>query len=316
MALTDVRIKRSLSVSETKDDKGVIERTGSQELLIISDTANPSFSVILADATYWAKLGGSIPQCGDTASVNGVSMQVTSREVEFEKDNERVVVMKLKYSSKVEPPEEPDKPDQDDPDTWLRMTVTNVQTTKPALGWRSLGDVPIGDAAPLQKEGTALNSAGEPVDGLEEESSQLKFTYTNTRVVNPIFTELIKYTNRVNSTEFLGCAAYSVRVVGWNAEYDQKSETWTVSVEFHYNPDTWVIQYYDVGYNEMKDGQRVAILDKRGNPVSKPVPLVSGSAAPINATPSSGQLPISPQILELYPYRQSNMGSIFTDCGI
>lgn len=316
MALTDVRIKRNLSVSETLDDKGIVQQAGTLELLIISDTANPSFAAILADATAWTKLGGVIPQCGDTAAVNGVSMQVTSRELEFEKDSDRVVVMKLKYAAKVEPPDPPEPPEQDDPDTWLRITVTNVQTTKPALGWRSEGDVPIGDAAPLQDEDTALNSAGEPVDGLEEEHSQLKFTYTNTRVINPIFSQLIRYTNRVNKDEFLGCKSYSVRVVGWNAEYDQKSATWTVSVEFHYNPDTWAIKYVDAGYNEIVNGERQAILDKRGNPVSKPVPLIAGAAAPIDPSPAYGELAIDPEILSLYPYRREAMGSIFTDCGI
>jgi hypothetical protein len=164
---------------------------------------------------------------------------------------------------------------------------------------------------------SAQNSAGDPVDGLEEDCAMVKLTYTNTQVRNPVFHELQRYTNRCNTSVFLGGADYTVRMVGWNAEYDQKNNVWSVSVEFLYNPDGWQIQYFDVGYNELLDGERRVILDTAGNPVSKPVPLNGqGQTRAINPSPTEGQKPIEPLMLELYPYKVADLSALFANCGI
>jgi hypothetical protein len=155
------------------------------------------------------------------------------------------------------------------------------------------------------------------VDGLEEESSMVKLTYTNTRALAPDFSELNRYTNRCNTNAFLGADAYQVRMIGWNAEYDQKNNVWSVSVEFLYAPDGWQIRYFDAGYNEIVNGERRAILDKAGNPVSKPVPLNGqGQAQTINSSPTGDQKPTAPQELEIYPYKHADMSSLFANCGI
>jgi hypothetical protein len=177
--------------------------------------------------------------------------------------------------------------------------------TKPALGWSDLNDVPaFSNAGQLP----ARNSAGDPVDGLEEESALVRLTYTNTQVLNPRFDQLLRYTNTCNNGEFLGGPEYSVRMTGWNGEYDQKNNVWTISIEFLYKPDLWEIQYFDAGFNEVVGGDRKAILDKAGNPVGQPVPLDG----------NGGQLTIGsdPLVRYLYPYQKVNMAQIFSDCGI
>jgi hypothetical protein len=315
MAITDVRILRSLKISESKSDKQTIQLSATQDLLFIADTKDPSFNSILDNEDTWPNLGNEkVPQIDDETVVKGVTLYVTNRELSYYKDNERAVVMTIKYDAKT-PADEGEEPEGTDPETWQKITVTSQQLTQPAIGYGTRGVVPAEDAA---GEGHgAQNSAGDPVDGLEEDCAMVKLTYTNTQVLNPVFSELQRYTNRCNDGEFLGGGDYAVRMVGWNAEYDQKNNVWSVSVEFLYKPDGWQIQYFDAGYNEIIGSDRRAILDKAGNPVSKPVPLNGGGQAQtINPSPSGDDKPTEPVTLELYPYKIANMSALFANCGI
>lgn len=315
MAITDVRILRSLKISESKSDKQTVQLSATQDLLFIADTKDPPFNDILEDDNTWPNLGNTkVPQIDDETTVKGVTLYVTSRELSYYKDNERAVVMAIRYDAKADE-ETPEKPQGTDPETWQKITVTSQQMTKPAIGWPTRGAMPVenGDG-----EGNgAQNSAGDPVDGLEEDCGMVKLTYTNTQVLNPVFSELQRYTNRCNDGLFLGGDDYTVRMIGWNAEYDQKNNVWSVSVEFLYNPDGWQIQYFDAGYNEIISGDRRAILDKAGNPVSKPVPLNGqGQAQTINPSPTGDQKPTDPVTLELYPYKIADLSALFANCGI
>jgi hypothetical protein len=306
MALTDARILRSLKISESKADKGTKQISATQELLILSDTKDPSFNEVLADTTVWTNLGGSaLPQIDDETVVNGVTLNVTSRSLSYFKDNERAVVMEVRYDAKAEPGGGSEQPEGTDPETWQKITIASQQVTKPAIGWARLEDVPaFSNAGQLP----ARNSAGDPVDGLEEESALVRLTYTNTQVLNPRFDQLLRYTNTCNDGDFLGGYEYSVRMTGWNGEYDQKNNVWSISIEFVYKPDSWQIEYFDAGLNEVVGGDRKAILDKAGNPVGQPVPLDG----------NGGQLAIGsdPLVRYLYPYQKVNMDQIFSDCGI
>jgi hypothetical protein len=314
--IKDARVLYSLRVTESKGDKSTVQLSATEDYLIICESKNPSFWSVLADTTPWPNLGGKpLPQLDDKLSVSGKDLYVTSRDLSYYKDNERSLVMSVRYDAKDEDAEEPPKPEGTDPETWQRITVTSQQITKPAIGWPTFGALPAENAG---GEGSgAQNSAGDPVDGLEEESSLIKLTYTNTQVLSPAFAELQRYTNRCNATEFLGGAPYTVRMIGWNAEYDQKNNFWSVSVEFLYNPDEWKITYFDAGYNEIVDGERLAILDLRGNPVSKPVPLNGqGQAQAINSSPTGDNKPTEPVELYLFPYKLAEMNQLFDNCAI
>lgn len=305
-----------MKLSESKSDKGTIQVSATQELLIVSDTKDPPFNEILANTATWTNLNNApLPQIDDETVVNGVTLNVTSRALSYYKDNERAVVMEVRYDAKDQQDGDSEQPQGTEPETWQKITVTSQQITKPAVGWPTFGAIP-GEAAAGEGSG-AQNSAGDPVDGLEEEASMIKLTYTNTQVLNPNFAELNRYTNRCNSEAFLGAQTYQVRMIGWNAEYDQKNNVWSVSVEFMYAPDGWQIKYFDAGYNEIIDGNRVAIVDKAGNPVSKPVPLNGqGQAQTINPSPTGDQKPTEPVELEMYPYKIADMSSLFANCGI
>lgn len=306
MAIIDARQLRSLTLSETKGDKLTIQRSATEDFLVIADAKDPPFGDILADETPYANLGNKrLPQIDDEIVLSGgIALIVTSRELSHYKDNERAVVMRVRYDGKPEGPGLPE-PEGIEPTTWQRITITTQGVTEPALGWSDLADVPaFGNAGQLP----ARNSAGDPVDGLEEESALVRLTYTNTQVLSPRFDQLLRYVNTCNDGAFLGGPSYSVRMTGWNGEYDQKNNVWTISVEFLYKPDLWEIQYFDAGFNEVVGGERKAILDQAGNPVGQPVPLDG----------NGGQLPIGsePYTRYLYPYSKVNMAQIFADCGI
>jgi hypothetical protein len=305
MALIDARILRSIRISESKADKGSIQRSASQDFLIIADEKDPPFNDILEDTTTWPNLGNAkLPQIDDEITVKGVSLFVTSRELSYYKDNERAVVMAVKYDSKALP--EPEKPENTDPETWKRISISSQSITKPAQGWTDLADVP-GLFAEDKGDG-AKNSAKEPVDGLEEEASLVRLSYTNTQVANPDFYQLLGHVNSCNSNAFLGANPYCIRVAGVSGEYDQKNNTWSITVEFVYNPDGWEISFYDAGYNEIVNNERRAILDKAGNPVGNPVPLDgNGVALAIGSNPLKRFL---------YPYPKTDLTQIFTTCRI
>jgi len=314
MAITDVRQLRSLRLTERMGEKNSVQMSATLELLIITDTKNPSFADILADTnTYANNYNQPIPRLDDTATVNGVELIVNTRELEWYDDNERAVRMTVTYAAKDDPPDQ-EKPTTTDPQAWQRISIQTQQMTKPAFGWTTEGDAE-GGVASLQD--FARNSAGDPVDGLEEDVAMVKMVYTNTQVADPNFTKLNEYTNRCNSVDFLGGIFYTVRCLGWSGEYDQKNNTWSISVEFLYNSDSWKIEFYDVGFNELIDNKRVAILDTRGNPVSKPVPLDgAGRAASIDTSVSGGSSPVPLTNRYLYPYRAVDLRNMFADCRI
>jgi hypothetical protein len=305
MAIIDARILRSLQLTETLSDKGDAQFTGSEDFLLLSDTKDPSFADILDNQATWVNLGNKrLPRLKDLIQVGGIALYVNSRDLSHYKDNERAVVMSVRYVGKPEGPGLPE-PELLTPEFFQRWTIQTTSVTEPALGWETLDEArqknQIGGG---QK--TAQNSAGDPVDGLEEDTSLLRMTYTNTRALDPDFFVLDRYVNTCNLIPFNLAPGsdkreYTVRCVGYNADFDEKNQVWAVSVEFLYKPNNWSIEYYDVGFNEIVNGKRQAILDAAGNPVSKPVPLNgNGQAAPFSG--SNNDEPPDLSLRYLYPY--------------
>lgn len=297
MAITDVRQLRSFRFAETQGDDGTITYTGSVDLLVISDTKDPSFAAIKSDTNTWPGFfNRKIPQIGDTEPMGDISLNVVSRDFQYYKDNDRAVVISIRYEYK---PEEEDPPQPQQPEFFQKFTFQTVQTTQPASESVQDGDNPFKPPR---------NSADDPVDGLTEECALIRATYTNGRVVSPNFETLWTYVNKINQIDFLGAPRWTVRCTGIGADYNEKSQVWSVNVEFTYKPDTWQIRYYDVGYNEVVGGERRAILDKSGNPVSKPVALNNNGTAK-----AVGQ---EPDILKILPYEQVDLNAMFSACNI
>jgi hypothetical protein len=321
MAIIDARVLRSAKLTEAKSDKGSIQFSASEELLILCDAKDPTFSDILENTATWPNLfNRRLPQLDDQLVVRGKTLYVTTRDLSYYKDNERAVVMSVRYDAKDEEAGGGGDPGGGDQEAWARVTVQSVTVTKPARGYKSLNATVDADPR-LQRP--PVNSVGEPVDGLEEEASLLRFSYTNTIAQNPNFRALAGYVNKCNRglLTILGvsCSFYTVRCTGFNAQYDQKNNVWSVTVELLYNPQGWEITYYNVGFNEVINGRRRAIVDFRGNPISSPVPLRADGTAElpgIDDSESSETAGGASSTRVLYPYISTDLQSLFRQCNI
>lgn len=301
MAIRTVRQLLPVEMTETKGEKGSIQYTGKFHLLVISDTPYPAFGDIATDTNTYAEFANRrIPQINDLELVGGREFRVTSRQFAYHEENEYSVKVTINLDAK--PAEDIDEQDNpsDEARTWLKISMSSLQERRPAS--ESLDD---NDDMRIKPP---LNSALDPVDGLEEETALVRLTYTNTNVTNPDFPQLLLYINTCNETDFLGAKPYTLRVTGFGADFDQKNRVWTVSVEWTYNPRDWKLRYYDVGYNEIVDGERRAILDKSGNPVSKPVALNNDGTAK-----AVGE---EPDILTILPYEKLDHSIMLRACGL
>lgn len=312
MAITDVRRLRSLKITETKGAKGTIQLTGSETYLVISDTANPAFNDIATNTAVWPKIGGTIPQINDESLFAGYSVYVTNRSFEYlDEENEFAVKVTVQYDAKAEEDStEAEMPSGDgaSPQSWTRFTVTTQSA-----------EVPLTDEGADGSQGgkPACNSAGDPVDGLTEDRALLKIAYINTKVFNPDFPRLLDYVNTTNDAEFMGCGRRTLRCLGFNADFDDKNQAWTVTVDFLYDPSEWVVKYYDAGFNEVVGGKRKAILDIQGNPVSKPVPLDgAGKQLPVEDIDLGQYAGSSLVKLTAYPYLEEDFSIMFLVGGI
>lgn len=299
MAITDVVILYEDAVEEAKGDKGLVRRSAQRVLLAKTDTKNPSFTDIATSTQAWPGLGNAkVPQINDEHYFGTYKMYVASRRFSWFKGTERGVQIDVRYES-VDEDGEQEKPEQDDPTTWKQISISSSQITVPASESRDVeGALP----KPI------VNSAGDPVDGLEEETAIAVLKYTNNFAVNPDLPKFYDYLNTVNQSKFLGAEPRTLRVTGFSADFDDATQIWKVALELTYNPKEWRIGYYDAGFNELVGGERKVIKDKQGNPVSSPVPLDNtGQAKAI------GQ---DPDILYVYPYEKKNFDNMLNDLRI
>lgn len=313
MAIVSVHQLRSFEYSEAKGSKGSVDMKGSVELLVKCD-AEPDFHEIVTDTNTWPTFyNRAIPQINDPENIGGLLFFVSSRKFSYYpgEDQNRAVKVTIEYDNKREEPQDPDeeKPQDTDAETWKKITVTTEQQQVPLTDEGSDG---------LKGGEPARNSAGDPVDGLTENRCLTKLTYTNSQVPSPNFAWLLAFVNKTNKTEFLGCIRRTLLCQGFNADYDDKRQLWTISVEWLYDPKQHVVTYYDVGFNEVVGGQRRAILDAGNNPVSKPVPLNNGVAVPIADATAYGPGVANANLVKLYayPYKETEMADIFTFGGI
>lgn len=299
MAITDVVILYEDAVEESKGDKGIVKRSAQRVLLAKTDTKNPSFTDIATSDASWPGLGNQkVPRINDEFYFGAYKMYVASRRFGWYKGTERGVQIDVRYES-VDEDGEQEQPEQDDPGTWKQISISSSQITVPASETRDLAGA---NPKPI------LNSAGDPVDGLEEETAIAVLKYTNNYAVDPNLIGFYDYMNTINQSAFLGASMRTLRMTGFSADFDDATQVWKVSIELTYNPKEWKIGYYDAGFNQIVGGVRQVIEDQRGNPVSSPVPLDNtGAAKPV------GQ---DPDILYVYPYEQKNFDNMLSDLRI
>jgi hypothetical protein len=134
---------------------------------------------------------------------------------------------------------------------------------------------------------TITNAAGDPLEGLEREREESSWTltkYYDEGDDSTILTHISAYAGRVNSSSwaggdpltwkcyFKGAKKQSISKLdgdddGGLLEYVESR--W----EFRYEPDTWKLMPWDVGFMELVSGERKTILGSDGKPVKQPVAL-------------------------------------------
>lgn len=180
----------------------------------------------------------------------------------------------------------------------------SVDTGLPRDCWSGSGS---GTTIPAWRDkdgGHILNSAGDPLEGGEKESTE--FVLTLVKCYDSLAWSPIAETrsNTVNASSWNSSPART-----WKAAYkgSQKKEMavpgsdatrvyWEVTWEFHYRKDTWDWKPWDVGFNQRVDSTgaptgagtgRAAILGADKKPVKQPVALSGGVALPPGSQPSA-----------------------------
>lgn len=309
-----------MRLTEALNEKGRIQVTASEELLIVSDAPNPDPYDIATNPVALPPYNAPVPGIGMRLNYGGYQLVCSNRQWSFyDEDNEFLIKLVVEYTSLSDEQAETEKPEGEqtpESEAWQNISMESYSIEKPARGWvrrDEVGTIELGIIDDIRTH--AVNAAGDAVDGLTMKTSGLRMTYANTKVDDPDFQKLLEYVNTVNDDKWLGAGDYTVMIAGYRTEYDQKNQSWSVSVEFVYDPAGHEIRYLNAGYNEKIGGERRAIVDKSyGNPVTKPVPLdASGVALPLSGSPyADGAI----NELTLYPYAVKNFDNFFTDCRI
>jgi hypothetical protein len=138
------------------------------------------------------------------------------------------------------------------------------------------------------KEGvTICNSAGDPLEGMEKEREESSWTltkfYTSSATLEA---DISAYAGKVNSELWAGRGPRSWKCYFKGAKRETVSKLDGVDDagklefieskwEFRYQPDTWNLKPWDVGFMELASGERKTILGNDQKPVKQPVALNS-----------------------------------------
>lgn len=227
----------------------------------------------------------------------------------------------------------------DDVGLWWTLAVTYYapppeakpdENGIPEDSWTAGGSVTTGPVFEDVDGDAIANTAGDALEGLERENDDISWTLTK------CFPDLswqslrISHSNHTNSAiwqggeagewkvNFRGAAKKEIATTtqgtqsaaasqgsGDAAAYQGTESTvtyWETSWEFRYRSGGWSLQPWNVGFNEIKDGYKVAILDSEGKPVSQPVALTEAGAAQLSDS--------QPTILEFDIYESADF-SVF-----
>lgn len=225
----------------------------------------------------------------------------------------------------------------DDVGLWWTLSVTYYAPPPEAVpdengipedSWAASGGTSTGPAFQDRDGETIVNSAGDPLEGLERENDDISWTLTKCYTGLGWNSTRLASSNTVNSSSWNGGAAGTWKVNfrsaqkktiartetggsgqapedGTNAP-DQGSEStltyWETVWEFRYRAAGWALKPWNVGFNELVSGSRQAIVGADGKAVKQPVALTSGGAAK-----PAGQ---APDALAFDVYESSNF-SVF-----
>lgn len=217
----------------------------------------------------------------------------------------------------------------DDVGLWWTLTVryyipppetTPEENGLPKDCWAANGGTSTGPAYKDVTGSTIVNSAGDPLEGIERENDDISWTLTKAYEDLEWNTTRLEKSNTVNESTWNDGdpGTWKVNFRGaQKKEITQKTTTgggddqgdgtyspatatetklsyWEVHWEFRYRREGWNAKPWDVGFNQLCDSsgnpstsgsERRAILGKDGKAVKQPVALASGIAKPAGQAP-------------------------------
>lgn len=171
----------------------------------------------------------------------------------------------------------------------------DAATGMPKDAWSASGStitIPLYE----DKDGEKIaNSAGDPLEGMERESSE--FTLTLTKCYADLAWSAIArdQSNTVNSSSWNSSPARTWKVAFKSATKREATSSsdnttkpyWETVWEFVYRPETWDAKPWDIGFNQRVDSSgnpsssgsgRMPVLGQDKKPVKNPVALSNGVA--------------------------------------
>ena len=180
----------------------------------------------------------------------------------------------------------------------------SASTGMPIDSWSGSGSTITIPVFEDKDGGEIVNSAKDPLEGAERESSE--FTLNLTKCYPDLSWSPIakNQSNTVNSSTWNGSPARTWKVAlksatkkeATSSSADTTQPYWETTWEFSYRAETWDFKPWDVGFNQLvtSDGtpsasgtKRAAVLGADKKPVKAPVALTSGVAKDAGSAPDA-----------------------------
>ena len=180
----------------------------------------------------------------------------------------------------------------------------SASTGMPVDSWSGSGSTITIPVFEDKDGGKIVNSAKDPLEGAERESSE--FTLNLTKCYPDLSWSPIakNQSNTVNSSTWNGSPARTWKVAlksatkkeATSSSADTTQPYWETTWEFSYRAETWDFKPWDVGFNQLvtSDGtpsasgtKRAAVLGADKKPVKAPVALTSGVAKDAGSAPDA-----------------------------
>ena len=180
----------------------------------------------------------------------------------------------------------------------------NPSTGMPTDSWSGSGSTITIPVFEDKDGGKIVNSAKDPLEGAERESSE--FTLNLTKCYADLSWSAIAkdQSNTVNSSTWNSSPARTWKVAFKSASKKEATSSsadttkpyWETTWEFCYREETWDYKPWDVGFNQLVDSsgtptaggsQRAAVLGADKKPVKAPVALASGVAKAAGSSPDA-----------------------------
>ena len=189
--------------------------------------------------------------------------------------------------------------------------------------WSGSSSVTTGPCLEDKDDEMIVNSAGDPLEGMEMEMADAKLSVTNYATTHTNWmTAAATYTNTCNNATWNGGAIDCWKCQGCSAKLATENvggvtfNFWELTWEFAYRAKSWRLRPWDIGFAERCDSEgvasaggtsRKAIKGPDGKATARPVALAAGVAKP------AGQ---PPDALSFVIYQRQNFmtafGEVFT----